>query len=216
MVLVVILSERFRCIAAVARPKYSVLYMIADDLRPEFAGPQPYGQSQAHTPSIDRLAASPGAITFAKAYCQQAVCGPSRNSFMTGRRPHHTNVMLTKRGSDFRISGTDAGHVPGNRWITMPEHFKKNNWTTLGGGKTFHPGSPPNFDYPTSWSTEMPYYGYSYFLNNLTTNVSYSGICPGAMLLLVQWLGNRRLVSWPYFLSDRKLPRARRFLYTCW
>ena len=33
---------------------------------------------------------------------------PSRNSFMTGRRPHHTNVDGTGTGDDFRISGVDA------------------------------------------------------------------------------------------------------------
>jgi hypothetical protein len=58
----------------------NVLYLLADDLRPEIAGG--YGQSQALTPNIDKLAQS--GLTFAKAYCQQAVCGPSRNSFMTG------------------------------------------------------------------------------------------------------------------------------------
>jgi hypothetical protein len=108
--------------------------LIADDLRPEMAGP--YAQKQAITPNIDAFAASAGAITFSNAYCQQAVCGPSRNSFMSGRRPHHTNVMGTRTGSDFRISGTDAAGLPGANWTTCPEHFKKNGFTTLGGGKT--------------------------------------------------------------------------------
>ena len=54
--------------------------------------------------------------------------------------------------------------------------------------KTFHPNNPPNFDYPTSWSTDMPYYDFAYFLTSYKsakkpmlpgTNTSYTGICPG-------------------------------------
>ena len=58
--------------------------LIADDLRPEMAGP--YAQKQAITPNIDDFAASAGAVTFSNAYCQQAVCGPSRNSFMVSKQ----------------------------------------------------------------------------------------------------------------------------------
>ena len=117
--------------------------------------------------------------------------GPSRNSFQTGRRPHHTNVMGTGTGSDFRLSGTDASGRPGSDWITTPGHFKASGWLTLGGGKTFHPGSPPNFDYPESWSNDTgypPYYDFAYFLSASAskkspmlpaTNTTYKGICPG-------------------------------------
>ena len=56
--------------------------LIADDLRPEMAGPAVYGQRQVITPNIDKLAASAGAVTFAKAYCQQAVCGESESVFV--------------------------------------------------------------------------------------------------------------------------------------
>ena len=59
--------------AAAARPRSNVLYLVADDLRPEFGGA--YGQSQVKTPNVDKLAA--GSLVFEKAYCQQAVCGPS-------------------------------------------------------------------------------------------------------------------------------------------
>ena len=117
-------------------------YLISDDLRPEFGA---YGQSKMVTPNVDRLAAE--GTVFLHAYCQQAVCGPSRASFMTGRRPHHTQVF--GNGADFREHGVDARGTPGAEWITMPEHFKRSNWTTLGGGKTFHVS--PDMDVRQPW-----------------------------------------------------------------
>lgn len=43
----------------------------------------------------------------------------------------------------FRLQ--DRAGNPGSSWVTMPEHFKKAGFTTLGGGKTFHPGQPKNW-----------------------------------------------------------------------
>ena len=116
------------------RRRLNVIHLIADDLRPEISAPG-FGQKVAQTPNIDRLA-STGTV-FARAYCQQAVCGPSRNSFMTGRRPHHTNVLGNSNGDCFRDVGIDGNGVVGANWTTLPEWFKKSGWNALGGGKTF-------------------------------------------------------------------------------
>ena len=165
----------------------NVLYLIADDLRPDIS--DAYGQSQVKTPHVDKLAAD--SLVFAKAYCQQAVCGPSRNSFMTGRRPHRTNV-LGKTGVDFRKSGIDAVGIRGMDWVTLPGHFKAAGFTTLGGGKTF---SPKNKDYPRSWSEDFEitstkeqesYFPFSYYLGEKTKwhpfwgGLNIKGPCPGA------------------------------------
>ena len=163
--------------------KYNILSLIADDLRPEFSGQ--YGQSQIKTPNVNKFASE--SLTFAKAYCQQAVCGPSRNSFMTGRRPHHTNVVMGTTGTNFRKSGIDAKGIPGANWTTLPSHFKQSGYTTLGGGKTFHPNAPKNFDYPRSWNNDMStnhgYFDFSYFLSNFTKpfpgGLPISHPCPG-------------------------------------
>eukprot|EP00045_Choanoeca_perplexa_P008155 m.74803 g.74803 ORF g.74803 m.74803 type:complete len:484 (-) comp14381_c0_seq1:2436-3887(-) len=109
---------------------------------------QAYKQTDIKTPNIDRLATA--GLTFDYAYCQQAVCSPSRNSFMTGRVPDHTQVFINAGGHNFRTVGPD--------WITMPEHFKRHEYITLGGGKTYHPNSPPNWDEPKSWSQDIPYF----------------------------------------------------------
>jgi len=162
---------------AAAKP-LNVLYFVIDDLRPEIAAG--FGQKQMITPHLDKLVAE--ALTFENAYCQQAVCGPTRASFMTGRRPHHTNVF--DNNANFRDIGQDInGH--GSKWVTMPEHFKLNNWTTLGGGKTFHPGQPLKFDEPTSWSQDMEYYGFTYYLGpkdrvgGVKGPWNYTSPCPG-------------------------------------
>ena len=43
------------------------------------------------TPNIDALAQR--SVLFEKAYAQQALCGPSRTSFLTSRRPQTTQVF---------------------------------------------------------------------------------------------------------------------------
>ncbi len=68
--------------------KYNVLFIAVDDLRPELAC---YGHPQVKSPNIDRLAAA--GTLFTRAYCQQAVCNPSRASLMTALRPESTGVM---------------------------------------------------------------------------------------------------------------------------
>ena len=127
------------------RPK-NVLFIIADDFRPEInAG---YNQKHMITPNVDKLVKE--SLVFQRAYCQHAVCIPSRNSFMTGRRPDTTKVWIGIGNSDFRVVGPD--------WVSLPEHFKNNGYTTLGGGKTYHPGHPANYDEPKSWSQDQPYF----------------------------------------------------------
>jgi iduronate 2-sulfatase len=138
--------------------KMNVLYFVCDDLRPEFLAA--YDQKVMITPTLDKLANE--ALVFDKAYCSVAVCSPSRNSFMSGRRPHRT-LVFDNGGTDFRANGQGAN------WTTLPQHFLNSGWLTLGGGKTFHPGHPANWDEPQSWSQDQPYYKFSYAL----------GHCPG-------------------------------------
>ena len=73
--------------AAASRPP-NVLWVIADDLRPQLN--KAYGQSQMVTPNLDKLAES--SLVFDRAYTNFAICSASRNSFMTGRLPDKTRV----------------------------------------------------------------------------------------------------------------------------
>ena len=65
------------CAVATSTQLFNVVHIVVDDLRPDIGA---YGLSNRHTPNIDNLAKN--GTTFLRAYAQQAVCGPSRNSFM--------------------------------------------------------------------------------------------------------------------------------------
>jgi arylsulfatase A-like enzyme len=120
-----------------AQSPRNVLFIMVDDLRPQLGC---YGASQMHTPNMDRLARE--GILFRRAYCQQAVCNPSRTSLLTGMRPQTTQI--SNNNHHFRC------HIP--EVVTLPQHFKQNGYFTQSLGKVYH----TNFDDPHSWST--PYW----------------------------------------------------------
>ncbi len=113
--------------------KLNVLFIAVDDLRPEAHAS---GSNVIKTPNLDRIAAR--GTTFERAYCQQAVCSPSRSSLMTGRHPDATRVWDLE--THFRVALPDA--------VTVAQHFKNNGYFTQGMGKIFHGG----YDDAPSWS----------------------------------------------------------------
>ncbi|MCP3692572.1 MAG: sulfatase [Planctomycetaceae bacterium] len=119
---------------AASRP--NVLFIAIDDLRPALGC---YGDPVAITPSMDRLASR--GVVFQRAYCQQAVCCPSRLSLLTGRRPDTIRVW------DLRTHFRDT--MP--NLVTLPQHFKNHGYHTHGIGKIFHGSGKPSQD-PPSWS----------------------------------------------------------------
>lgn len=74
-------------VGAAAAAKKNVMLIIVDDLRPEVSY---MGEKHMITPNIDALAKS--GLVMNRAFCQQAICGPTRNSFLSGRRPQRTKV----------------------------------------------------------------------------------------------------------------------------
>jgi iduronate 2-sulfatase len=106
----------------------NVLFIVSDDLRTDLGC---YG-GDAITPNVDKLANSSGAVLFDRAYVQQAICCPTRSSFLTGRRPDTTKVWDLK--TQFRASGDG-----GDKWVTLPQHFRMKGYLTAGMGKVFHP-----------------------------------------------------------------------------
>lgn len=102
--------------------KTNVLFIIADDLRADLGC---YG-SVAKTPNLDALAAR--GVRFERAYCQQALCNPSRSSFLTGKRPD--SLHLWSNGLHFRANNPDV--------MTLPLWFKDHGYETRCVGKIFH------------------------------------------------------------------------------
>jgi arylsulfatase A-like enzyme len=115
-------------VAAASAANLNVLFIVSDDLRTDLGC---YGGS-AITPNVDKLASSAGAVLFDRAYVQQAICNPTRSSFLTGRRPDTTKVWDLR--TQFRASGDN-----GANWVTLPEHFRMKGYRTYGMGKVFHP-----------------------------------------------------------------------------
>lgn len=126
----------------------NVLFLAVDDMRPSIGAYNFTLGGKSYTPNIDKLA--DGGLLFTRAYVQYAYCAPSRNSFMSGRRPDTTRVW--EFVDHFRESGVGAD------WVSMPQYFKQFGYLTVGGGKLYHPGVPPNNDWPTSWSPEFEYF----------------------------------------------------------
>ncbi|GBP48284.1 Iduronate 2-sulfatase [Eumeta japonica] len=100
-----------------------------------------------HLPNINKLAGK--GIFFKNTFAQQALCAPSRNSILTGRRPDTLHLY------DFYNYWRET---VGN-FTTLPQLLKNHGYETYSVGKVFHPGKSSNFsdDYPYSWS-DYPYH----------------------------------------------------------
>jgi len=120
-------------IASPVQRHYNVLFLIADDLRPELGC---YGNLIIKTPNIDALAAR--GTQFNRAYAQFPLCNPSRSSMLNGRYPTQTGVM--DNNTYFRAKHPD--------FVTLPQYFLKNGYATLRTGKIFHGG----IDDQVSWT----------------------------------------------------------------
>ncbi len=101
----------------------NILFIAVDDLRPELGC---YGNTHIHSPNIDRLATQ--GRCFHRAYCQQAICSPSRASLLTGSRPDSIGVI--ENTAYFRNLNPDI--------VTLPEHFIRNGYNATYSGKIFH------------------------------------------------------------------------------
>lgn len=121
---------------SLAAEKPNVLLICVDDLKPMLGC---YGDKTVKSPNIDRLAAR--SVLFERAYCNQAVCSPSRNSLLVGLRPQTLGIY--DLGTNFRRSRPDT--------VTLPQSFKQHGWRTESLGKIFHVGHG-NTEDSASWS----------------------------------------------------------------
>jgi choline-sulfatase len=145
--------------------KLNVLFIAVDDLRPEINAS---GSKVIRTPNLDRIAAR--GTTFDRAYCQQAVCSPSRSSLMTGRRPDATRVWDLE--THFRKALPDA--------VTVAQFFKEHGYHSQGMGKIFHGGFDDAPSWSVPWTTpKAPAYASAEALKLQAANVDQSGRARG-------------------------------------
>lgn len=125
--------------------KPNVLFIIADDLN-VFLGC--YGDPMAKTPNLDKLAAR--GVRFEKAYCTFPLCGPSRNSMLTGLYPNSNGIQANAQ--IFRQT------VPER--VSLPQAFRQQGYFAARVGKLYHYNVPASIgteghDDPASWELQL-------------------------------------------------------------
>lgn len=112
----------------------NVLFIVVDDLNTTLGC---YDHPLVKTPNIDKLATN--GVKFNHAYCNYAVCGPSRGSFLTGLRPESIGILDNRTPLVPLLDGK----------ITMPHLFRQNGFYTMSLGKIFH--RPDDHTDPNAW-----------------------------------------------------------------
>ncbi len=164
-----------------AADRPNVLLLLVDDLKPALGC---YGDTHARTPNLDRLASR--SMRFDRAYCNQAVCAPSRFTLMLGT--HSSATGLYHLGSRLREKIPDA--------VTMPQYFAAHGYRTESMGKIFHVGHGNEGD-PQSFSVPHFHDKVIEYLDQAST---------GGMLTREEaWFTNQRLGE------IRSLPRGAAF-----
>jgi iduronate 2-sulfatase len=123
-----------------AADRPNVLLILVDDLKPAMGC---YGDKVAKTPNMDALAKR--GMRFDLAYCNQAVCAPSRFTLMLGS--HSTSTGLYGLGSHLRRVIPNA--------VTMSQYFSRHGYRAESLGKVFHIGHG-NFGDPQAF--EVPHF----------------------------------------------------------
>lgn len=144
ILLAFVLAFSARASAATAS-KPNVLFLISDDLANVLAVS---GDPRARTPNLDKLAAR--GVRFDRAYCTFPLCGPSRNSLLTGLYPNSSGVL----GNGTMFRQTIPAHV------SLPQSFRHAGYLAVRIGKLYHYGVPGSVgtnghDDPASWEIEF-------------------------------------------------------------
>ncbi|MEO1835861.1 MAG: sulfatase [Akkermansiaceae bacterium] len=170
----------------------NVLMIAVDDMRPELGC---YGAKHVLSPNLDRFAAS--ALLFERAYCQQAICGPSRASLLTGLRPDSVG-----------IHGNHAHYRDKHPKLeTLPQYFKNRGYFAAACGKINHgvfpQGKAPKWDTmgdAQSWSVPAFRPGPRYYYTE-------EGVA-AAQGVFRKMFSQRPLSEWDQFLTFGPLTEA--------
>jgi len=143
LVPLVLLAALTSSARAAERP--NVLFIMADDLNNSLGC---YGHPLVKSPNIDRLAER--GVRFERAYCQFPLCGPSRNSLLTGLYPNSTGILANSQ--IFRQT------IPSH--VSLPQAFRLQGYFAVRIGKLYHYNVPKSIgtnghDDPGSWEMEL-------------------------------------------------------------
>jgi N-sulfoglucosamine sulfohydrolase len=139
----------------------NIVVIVGEDMGPEL---RCYGDANAITPNMDRLAAQ--GARFTRCFTHAPVCAPSRSGLITGRYPtsigsHHMRSTLLKPPPLFTEYLKKAGYTIA--WPTKSPY-----------GKTdFNFAIPPGaFDIVTDWTKDIPKQPFFGFYNITTSHES--------------------------------------------
>ncbi len=142
-VLLVLLASKSLFAQETAATPQNILLIMCDDLNCALGC---YGDAHTLSPNIDKLAQQ--GVLFKNAYCQFPLCGPSRNSLLTGLYPDSNGIL--ENSQVFRQT------VPNQ--LSVPQHLRlASNYWTVRVGKMYHYNVPRSIgtsghDDPESWS----------------------------------------------------------------
>ena len=156
----------------------NVLFLIADDLNTRIGC---YGEKQVLTPNLDKLAGR--GTRFDRAYCQFPLCGPSRNSMLTGLYPDSTGILTN--ALIFRQT------IPSRH--SLSQTFRLDGYFAGRIGKLYHSNVPNSIgtnghDDPGSWELELNPAG----CDRLLEEGDIFSMVPGSFGGVVSWLASKR------------------------
>lgn len=143
--LALFLGATFSAASAAEKPRPNVLFIMADDLNASLGS---YGHPLVKTPNLDKLAAR--GVRFQNAACQFPLCGPSRNSMLTGLYPNSSGILANAQL--FRQT------IPSHQ--SLPQAFRLSGYFGARIGKLYHYSVPLSIgtnghDDPGSWEMEI-------------------------------------------------------------
>jgi len=121
----------------VEKKKPNILFISVDDLNTTLGY---YGNTQIKSPQIDKLASQ--GTAFVNNHCQQALCGPSRASILSGLRPD--NGKIWELFTQVREANPDM--------VSLPEYLRKFGYETSGSGKVYDGSTVDALRDSLSWS----------------------------------------------------------------